>query len=364
MRKQVIPITKPFFPPIEEYQGFLSTIWEAQWLTNQGHYAEALEKEVASWLGVDKMHWVSNGTIALQMAIKALGLKGEIITTPFSYVATTSSIVWENCTPVFVDVDPLTFNLDPKKIEQEITPNTEGILATHVFGIPCDVEAIASIAAKHSIPVIYDAAHTFGVKYKGQSVFEFGDISATSFHATKLFHTVEGGGLFTQNPKISESFFYMRNFGHWGPERFYGLGTNGKNSELHAAMGLCNLKHIDSILKQRKHQSLLYDTLLHPLNFQRPFIGNDVEYNYIYYPILLDSETTLLRVVEVLKTNNIQPRRYFHPLLSTLPYVEDQNTPIAQDIANRVLCLPLYHTLLDEEIEFICEIIFKATKPK
>lgn len=358
----MIPVTKPFFPPQEEYQAMLAGIWERQWLTNQGQYAQELEAKLIEKLGIPNLCWVSNGTVALQMAIRALGLKGKIITTPFSYVATTSSIVWEHCEPVFADIDSRTFNLNPKKVERLVAPDTVGILATHVFGVPCDVEALQELADQYNIPIIYDAAHTFAVKYKGQSIFNYGDISTTSFHATKLFHTGEGGGLIAKNDALAEKLYYMRNFGHWGPERFHGLGTNAKNSELHAAMGLCNLNYIDELIARRKDQSMLYDQLLADWQLQRPYINEDVEYNYIYHPILLSNEHELLQVVNALHREDIQPRRYFFPLLSTLPYVSPLETPIAADIAKRILCLPLYHTLADEDIAKVCGIIDHTLK--
>ena len=237
----MIPVTKPFLPPKEEYEDFLRGIWSRNWLTNNGPLVNELELRLKEYLKVKHLLYLSNGTIALQIAIKALGLKGEIITTPFSYVATTSSIVWENCKPVFVDIDPKTLNIDPEKLETAITKKTTAILATHVYGNPCDIEAIQAIADKHHLKVIYDAAHCFGTKYKGKSVFEYGDVSTTSFHSTKIFHTVEGGAVFTKDPSMLKRMAYMRNFGHDGPEKFNGVGINGKNSEFHAAMGLVNL---------------------------------------------------------------------------------------------------------------------------
>ncbi|MEL6535474.1 MAG: DegT/DnrJ/EryC1/StrS family aminotransferase [Bacteroidota bacterium] len=360
MAKNTIPVTKPFFPPQEEYQQYLSGIWERQWLTNQGVLSEQLEKQLAEYLGVSQVFWVANGTLAIQLAIKALKIEGEIITTPFSYVATTASIVWENCTPVFADVDPDSFNIDPEEVQKKITPHTKAILATHVFGNPCAVEPLQALGQEYGIPIIYDAAHTFGVTYKGKSVFEFGDISTTSFHATKLFHTVEGGAVFTNIPELAKAIPYIRNFGHWGPDRFYGLGVNMKNSELHAAMGLCNLKYIDEILAKRKQQCQLYDEKLKDslLTFQE--ISPEVSYNYIYYPVVFPSESQLLSTKEKLESEGILPRRYFHPLLSELPYVNPADTPIAKRIADRVLCLPLYHDLTESQIHRISDLILDS----
>jgi dTDP-4-amino-4,6-dideoxygalactose transaminase len=239
----MIPVTKPFSPPIAEYTKLLEGVWERHWFTNNGPLVNELELQLKTYLNLPHLLFLNNGTIALQIAIKALELKGDIITTPFSYVATTSSIVWEGCNPVFVDIDPQTLNIDPTKIEAAIKPNTTAILATHVYGNPCDIDAIQKIADKYKLKVIYDAAHCFGTLYKGKSVFAYGDISTTSFHSTKLFHTVEGGAVFTMNPDLLKKLSYLRNFGHEGPEHFAEVGINGKNSEFHAAMGLCNLKY-------------------------------------------------------------------------------------------------------------------------
>jgi len=260
-KRAEIPITKPFLPPQEEYESFVNNIWDRNWLTNNGPLVQEIEDQLIDYLQVPYLNFVSNGTMALQIAIKVLGLEKEIITTPFSYVATTSSIVWEGCEPVFVDIDPDTLNLDPELIEDAITEHTTGIIATHVFGNPCNIPAIQKIAERFDLAVIFDAAHCFGTKYKGQSVFNFGDISTASFHATKLFHTVEGGAVITKDQRVSEKVYRMRNFGHAGPGNFEGMGINGKNSEFHAAMGLCNLKYINNILERRKVQWLAYESI-------------------------------------------------------------------------------------------------------
>lgn len=249
----------------EEYEALLSEILESNWLTNNGQLVQRLERDLKRYFELDYLLYVSNGTIALQVAMKALGVKGEVITTPFSYIATTSSIVWEGYYPVFVDIDPDTLNIDPAKIEDAITPKTSAIVATHVFGNPCDVEAIQEIAGRHGLKVIYDAAHCFGTTYKGESIFKWGNISTTSFHATKLFQTVEGGAVITKDPELAERMAYIRNFGHDGPGKFNGVGINGKNCELHAAMGLCNLKYIDEILSKHRKQCKVYDNFLNEL---------------------------------------------------------------------------------------------------
>ena len=286
----MIPVTKPFLPPKEEYEILLSGIWKRQWLTNMGPLVSDLEMRLKAHLNVSHLLFVTNGTIALQFAIKALGLRGEVITTPFSYVATTSSIVWEGCTPVFVDIDETSFNIDASKIEAAITEKTTAILATHVYGNPCDVHAIQQIADRYNLKVIYDAAHAFGVDIKGESIFNFGDISTCSTHATKLFHTVEGGFIASKDPHLLKDMAYLRNFGHDGPEKFYSLGINGKNSEFHAAMGLTNLKYLDDIVNHRKKLSERYDLKLKTFKAVKPKWHEESQNNYAYYPILFESE--------------------------------------------------------------------------
>jgi dTDP-4-amino-4,6-dideoxygalactose transaminase len=361
----MINVTKAFLPPIEEYKRYLDGIWDRVHLTNHGPLVNELEEKLKEYLGVKHFYFINNGTVALQLAIKALDLEGEIITTPFSYVATTSSIVWENAKPVFVDIDPKSFTIDTTKIERAITGTTSAILATHVYGIPCNVEAIQAIARKYNLKVIYDAAHAFGVRYKGDSLLNYGDISTLSFHATKLFHTVEGGGVATNNDELAHKISYMRNFGHKGQEEFWGVGINGKNSEFHAAMGLCNFRHIDSILSTRRISSEMYDQCIAELGIclQRPVIPDHTEYNHAYYPVVFESETKLLSVRDGLNAANIYPRRYFYPSLDTLPYVYQKGLfPTTHSIASRILCLPLYHDLPMESIKHICSVISKTLK--
>lgn len=359
----MIPVTKPFLPPKKEYDELLRAVWERNWLTNNGPLAYELELLLAEYLKVDRLCYLSNGTIALQIAIKVLRLQGEIITTPFSYVATVSSIVWEGCQPVFVDIDPLSFNIDPARIEDAITPRTSAILATHVYGNPCEIDSIGKIARKYNLKVIYDAAHCFGTKYKGNSVYKYGDISTASFHATKLYHTTEGGALFSPDTKIIDEVSWMRNFGHAGSERFNGLGINGKNSELHAAMGVVNLKHVDNILQRRRELSHYYDNVLDGLNISKPKIQFDSEFNHAYYPIVFETERQLLDSITALNNHGIFPRRYFYPDLTTLPYVKQKDLPIATKVSRCVLCLPLYHTLLFSEIDLIADILLRVQKP-
>ena len=357
----MIPVTKPFLPPIQEYQQYLQDIWKRNWLTNNGPLVNELELKLKDYLAVKHLLFVTNGTIAIQLAIKALGLKGKIITTPFSYVATTSSIVWEGCEPVFVDIDPATCNIDPSKIEAAITPDTSAILATHVYGNPCNVEAIDQIAKKRNIKVIYDGAHAFGVLYKGKSIFEYGDISTCSFHATKLFHTVEGGAVVTKDPELLKKIAYLRNFGHDGPDRFADLGINGKNSEFHAAMGLANLKYVDQIIDTRKRLSQHYDKFLGTFQGVKPCISEEVRYNYAYYPLIFNSEALLVKVLDTLNQNWIHPRRYFFPSLEDLPYVHHHvRCEVSDAISKRALCLPLFDTLTPEEIDMIFRIILRV----
>jgi dTDP-4-amino-4,6-dideoxygalactose transaminase len=356
----MIPVTKPFLPPLQEYNHYVEGIYKRNWLTNNGPLVNELELKLKEYLELPHLLYLSNGTIALQIAIKALDLKGEIITTPFSYVATTSSIVWEGCKPVFVDIDPLTLNIDPALIEAAITSQTTAILATHVFGNPCDIEAIDAIAQKNHLKVIYDAAHCFGTKYKGRSVFQYGDISTTSFHATKLFHTIEGGAVFSQSPELIKKMALLRNFGHNGPEDFGSVGINGKNSEFHAAMGVINLKYISSILTSRKNQSLKYDQALAGVDHQKIKISDHADFNFAYYPIVLPDTHRLLKIQETLNADKIFPRRYFFPSLNGLNYVEHRSNPVSESVSTRILCLPLYFDLTDEEIDFVCRLIKRA----
>lgn len=353
----MINVTKTFFPPIEEYQKQLERVWQNQWLTNRGELLLELEEKVKKYLSVSNVIIMTNGTIPIQIALKILGKEGEIITTPFSYVATTSSIVWEHCHPVFVDIHPEYLTIDETKIEAAITPKTTAILATHVFGNPCNVEAIEAIAIKHNLKVIYDAAHCFGVTYKGKSLFDFGDVSTCSFHATKLFHTGEGGALFCNDADLNHQMYFSHNFGHNGPLAFHGLGINGKTSELQAAMGLAVLPYLDEIIKSRKEAVDFYNTTLNFGKLQAIKIRENTNWNYSYYPILLASEAKLLEVQKALNAADIFPRRYFYPSLNTIDFVKGQPMPISEDIASRVVCLPLYAGLKEAELQQITTII-------
>ncbi len=361
----MINVTKSFLPPIEEYKQLLDGIWQRAHLTNHGPLVTDLEQKLKSYLQVPHFYFLNNGTIAIQIAIKALELKGEIITTPFSYVATTSSIVWENCEPVFVDIEPTTLTIDATKIEAAITPQTSAILATHVYGIPCNVELIESIAQKHNLKVIYDAAHAFGVEYKNKGLLNYGDVSTLSFHATKLFHTVEGGGITANNADVAHKISYQRNFGHQTPESFYGVGINGKNSEFHAAMGLCVFPHIETIIDSRKNICNTYDALLfaNDNGLTKPTVDAHTKYNYAYYPVLFKNEEQLLAVKDTLAANEIFGRRYFNPSLNTLEYIgKKYSCPVSENASKRVLCLPLYVGLEIENVEKISNIILNTIK--
>jgi len=352
-----IDVTKTYLPPFEEYVEYLKQIWDSAWLTNQGRFLREFEQKTADYLNVRNLQLLSNGTSALQLALRAVGAThGEVITTSFSYVATTSAILWEHCTPVFVDIEPSTFCIDPDKIEVAITGKTKAILAVHVFGFPCDVEKIEAIAKKHNLTVIYDGAHAFGAKYKGTSLLDYGDISVCSFHATKLFHTVEGGCTITKDKALYEKIELMKHFGHHGDEH-YMVGINAKASELHAAMGLANLSHIDEIIAARKKATELYDKYL-PEKLQRPKVPADVQRNYAYYPVLFESEAQLHKVFAVLNAKNIFPRRYFYPSLNLLPYIQHAAVcPVSEGISLRIACLPLFVGLREETITEIAKII-------
>ncbi|MEO4004811.1 DegT/DnrJ/EryC1/StrS family aminotransferase [Flavobacterium sp. CAU 1735] len=355
----MITVTKTFFPDLKEYEKQLERIWENKWLTNRGELVLELEQKLTDYLKSNSMIITNNGTVPLQIALKILGKQGEIITTPFSYVATTSSIIWENCTPVFVDIHPEYLTIDETQIEAVISPKTTAILATHVFGNPCEVDAIEAIAKKYGLKVIYDAAHAFGVTYKGESLFNYGDVSTCSFHATKLFHTGEGGALFCKDATLFHKLFYSHNFGHNGPLEFHGLGINAKISELQAAMGLAVLPHMGTILSERKKVVDFYNQHLDFNQLQTMAIRPETIWNYSYYPIILPSEAILLKVQKALNDNNIIPRRYFYPSLNTIGYVNqpDQAMPVSESIAQRVLSLPLYVGLTVEDLEKITTLI-------
>lgn len=353
----MINVTKTFFPPVEEYTKFIKRAWDNEWLTNRGELVLELEEKIKKYLEISNIIITNNGTVPLQIALKLLGNRGEIITTPFSYVATTASIVWENCTPVFVDIHPEYFTIDETKIEHSITPKTTAILATHVFGNPCNILAIESIAKKYNLKVIYDAAHSFGVKFNDKSIFEYGDVSTCSFHATKIFHTGEGGAMITKDQDLHNKLYFSHNFGHNGPLEFYGLGINGKMSELQAAMGLSILPYMDEIISERKRVVDYYNTNLDLEKIQVIKIRPNTVWNYSYYPVVFKSEYQLLEVQKALNDEGIFPRRYFYPSLNTVEYTNGGKMPISENIASRIVCLPLYVDLSLENLKKIVSLI-------
>ncbi|MCD8543305.1 MAG: DegT/DnrJ/EryC1/StrS family aminotransferase [Sulfurospirillum cavolei] len=355
----MITVTKTFLPKKEKYLAYVDEIYKNNWITNNGPLVRLLEKKLADYLGVKNIVLVANGTVALEIAYRTLGLKGYVMTTPFSFVATTSSLVTNNLFPIFVDIESDTFLIDPAKIENLITPNTSAILPVHVFGNVCSVESIDSIAKQHNLKVIYDAAHAFGVKYKDKSVLNYGDISVLSFHATKLFHTIEGGALIINDDSLVEKARFLINFGINGPDSVMELGTNAKMNEFEAAMGLCILDDIDILLDKRKICYEIYYNLLKDY-VQLQKIESDIAYNFSYFPIVLKNEMDVLKIQKSLNENNIFPRRYFHPSLDLLNYIEPkQFCPNSRDISNRILCLPMFYDLtLDEQIN-IADIIKK-----
>lgn len=356
--KKPIYVTQPSLPPLEEYVSILEGVWERGILTHNGPMVQQLEKELMGYLNVNNLVAVTNGTIAIQLAIRALDLKGEIITTPFTWIATVSAIMWEKCVPVFADVDPDTFNIDPQKIEEKITDRTCAILPVHVFSNPCDVEAIQKIAGKHNLKVIYDAAHAMCVNYNGKSILEYGDISATSFHATKIFQSGEGGACVTKDFQLFERLRRLRFFGHDEQKEIVDEGINGKMTEVHASLGLASLKWLDNVLQDRREKYELYIDLLGKCDFIKFQKFPADSYNYSYVPVLFEDEKQMLSVEEKLNKHNIFPRRYFYPSLNTVKFLSvNERFPVAEDLASRILCLPLFYALKKPDIEYICQLI-------
>ena len=353
----MIPVTKPYLPDREKYHAYVDTIFGSGCLTNNGSLLQELEKRLAEHLGVKHVICVANGSIALQVAYKALNLNGEVVTTPFSFAATTSTLVWENLTPVFADIDIDSFNIDAAKIEALITEKTSAILPVHVFGNPCEVELIQSIADRRNLKVIYDAAHAFGVAFKGKSVLGYGNASTVSFHATKLFHTIEGGAIITDDDSLAKKIRILINFGITGPLTIESIGTNAKMNEFEAAMGLCLLDEIDVIKSNRK---IIWEIYLNELSDLVTFQSwhPESDNNFAYAPVLFESEEKLLAVESFLKLNGVLARRYFYPSLDTLPYlVKQKSCPVSRDIASRILCLPIYPSLTTEDLAKIIEAI-------
>jgi len=353
-----IAVTKTHLPDIEKFKSYIDKIWATGHLTNHGPFLNQLEDRLKETLGVDYFYFVTNGTLALQMALRAFDLtNGDIITTPYSYVATTSSIMWEGCSPVFVDIDPQTFCINPQRIEEAITPKTRAIMAVHVYGNACDVEAIEDIARRHNLKVIYDGAHAFGSVYKGRSLLDYGDISTCSFHATKVFQTIEGGAVITHSRELHEKMGLLRSFGHIGDEHF-SLGINAKASEFQAVMDLCSLDDYADGAEKRKVLSGIYDGALSGLPCQRPVLRDNLVYNHAYYAIAFETPERRASVQRALNNAGIFPRRYFYPSLNTLPYVPYRGScPVSESLAQRVICLPLYPDLAQSDAERIATII-------
>jgi len=356
----MINVSKPYLPPIDEYNKYLQRIWENNWITNHGPLVTELERKLEDYLEVKHVHFISNCTTGLQIAINAAEVSDEVITSAFSHVATINALLWTNCTPVFVDIDPKSLCIDTSAIEAAITDKTTAILVTHVYGNPCDVKRIEEIAGTYNLKVIYDGAHAFGVKIDGRSVFNYGDVTAVSFHATKLYHSVEGGAIITNDDHLAQKCRLMSNFGisQNTPEM---LGINGKNTEFHAAMGLCNLPKVPDFIAKQRLLSEAYKKQLSRFGLRYQEIAANIDYNYSYFPVIFPSEAALLSVKEVLEENAIYPRRYFYPSYNDLPYYKSAYCPVSEDISKRVLCLPLYYELSVDEVKLIAGIIVSKT---
>jgi dTDP-4-amino-4,6-dideoxygalactose transaminase len=364
-----IYVTQPAMPPLEEFILYLQKIWASKIITNNGPFHQQFEKELADYLGIKYISMFSNGTLALITALQALKITGEVITTPFSFVATTHSLWWNNIKPVFVDIDPEHFNLDPEKIEAAITPQTTALMPVHVYGNPCKVDAIQRIADTYGLKVIYDAAHAFGVKINDNSVLNYGDLSVMSFHATKVFNTIEGGAIICHNEKMKKRIDFLKNFGFADEVTVVAPGINAKMNEVQAAYGLLQLKHIDTCIAKRK---LIADTYRQQLkNIPGLRFHSDMEgirHSYSYFPVFIDGEkfgSTRDQVYENLKMHNIYGRRYFYPLISNFPTyrglhsAKPENLPTATKIAEQVICLPIYPDLNIDNVHEICNLLKK-----
>ena len=364
-----ITVTSPLLPDLQEFIPYLEDIWDRKWVTNNGFYHKELEKKLAEYLGVEFISLFTNGTLPLITALQALDIHGEVITTPYSFVATTHSLLWNGIKPVFVDIDPKTCNLDPEKIEAAITPQTAAIMPVHCYGIPCDVEKIQAIADKYHLKVIYDAAHTFGVKINGKSILEYGDMATLSFHATKVYNTLEGGALVVKSAEMKQKIDFLKNFGFAGETTVLAPGINSKMDEVRAAYGLLNLKQVDKAIDARKVISDLYREGLKDVKGVRLLDEpQGVRNNYSYFPIFIDEkEYGMSRDALYFKMQeqNIYGRRYFYPLITTFMMYKDlesarpENIPVATRIAEEVLCLPIYYGLENQDVERIIEIIKK-----
>ena len=372
MNKKQITVTSPLLPPLEEFIPYLQKIWDSKWITNNGQFHQQLEAELAEYLGVEYISLFTNGTLPLITALQALRINGEVITTPYSFVATTHALWWNAIKPVFVDVDPKTGNLDPDKIEAAITPKITAIMPVHVYGNPCDTERIQAIADKYGLKVIYDAAHAFGETVNGKSILKAGDMSTLSFHATKTYTTVEGGALVCRDAETKKRIDYLKNFGFAGEIEVVAPGINSKMDEIRAAYGLLSLKYVDAAIEARRKAAQIYRKELKDLQGISFFEEQaNVKYNYSYFPIFIDSEKygmTRDELYSKLKENNILGRRYFYPLISTfstyrgLESANSKNLPVATRLANEVICLPLHHNLqlldLEKIIKVKCAVTF------
>lgn len=364
---KTITVTQPSMPPLPEFMEYLERIWESKWLTNNGNLHQELEQALAEYLGVKHLALFSNGTLALITALQALRITGEVITTPYSFVATTHSLWWNGIKPVFADIDPVTFNLDPRRIEAAITPKTTAIMPVHVYGTPCDTERIQEIADTYGLKVIYDAAHAFGVKRNGASVLNAGDLSILSFHATKVYSTIEGGAIVCHDESTKRRIDYLKNFGFAGETKVVAPGINAKLNEVQAAYGLLQLKYIDGYLARRREIARLYRTGLagiSGLSWSEAIEG--VEENASYFAILVDSKAFGMErdaLYDRLKEHGIHGRRYFYPLISDfstysgLASAGAENLPVATEVAKKVICLPIYPDLSNEDVERICRLI-------
>lgn len=369
MEKKLITVTSPLLPPLEEFQKMIADIYASKWITNNGTFHRQLEKELAAYLKVPYLSLFTNGTLPLITALQALRITGEVITTPYSFVATTHSLWWNGIKPVFVDIDPATGNIDPNKIEAGITPNTTAIMPVHVYGKPCDTKAIQAIADKYGLKVIYDAAHAFGVEVNGESILNAGDLSTLSFHATKVYNTIEGGALVMHDEKMKKRIDYLKNFGFADEVTVVAPGINSKMDEMRAAYGLLNLKQVDTAIEARHQVAVKYREALRPIDgitFFDDMPG--VRHNYSYFPIFIDENKYGMMRDELyfkMKEQNVLGRRYFYPLISTfstyrgLESSNPRNLPNAHKMADSVICLPMHHALTDEDIQRILHCIVK-----
>jgi dTDP-4-amino-4,6-dideoxygalactose transaminase len=362
--KDLLQVTRPILPSLEELTPYLERIWDTGVLTNGGVFHNDLETALAAYLGVEKISAFCNGTIALLTAVRALGITGEVITTPFTFAATPHALAWNGIRPIFTDIDPRTFNLDPRRIEEAITESTTAILAVHVYGVPCDIDAISDIASRHNLKVIYDAAHAFGVECHCGSLLNHGDASILSFHATKVFHTLEGGAVTCKSREDQQRVERLRNFGIINEVETSGIGLNGKLNEIQASIGLLNLKHIDEAIAKRKSIAEAYRHGLSDLGYLELACETSViRDNYAYYPVLVreDAKPTRDEVADVLLANGIRARKYFYPLVNSFEpysqYSSPEQTPVARSISDRILCLPIFPDMTDAEVHKTLDVL-------